>query len=113
MPNIDRLMIESGPEVYYTAAFRRVLEDHLTYLRDHDRTTVLDVEPSDAVKYQHDLQGLLLKYRIPTHHHWLVMRLNGMTSPTEMDDTHLRLMIPPQDAVDRIRQLHNTLQTIN
>jgi len=110
---IDNLMIAAGPSIYYSQSFRDVLEDHLTYLKNHSTTNVLSIEPMKAYKYEFDLYSLLREYNIPTHLHWLVMRLNDMVSPTDATVKIDHLIIPDFSTVDRIRQSHVTTRRIN
>ena len=101
-------LIEPGAEVYYSAEFRNVLEDHMTYLREHSENSVQSIEPNIAYKYIGDLTGVLHHYRVPYHLHWVVMRMNNMTSPVDYRDTMLSLIIPSFSAVDKIRAAHKT-----
>lgn len=101
-------LIDPGADVYYTAEFRNVLEDHMTYLRNHAENTVLSIEPNIGYKYLGDLAGVLHHYRIPYQLHWVVMRMNNMTSPIDYRDTMLTLDIPSFSAVDKLRTTHKT-----
>lgn len=101
---INDLMITSGPNVFYTSAFRRVVESHLHYLRQHPESYRVDVDPHDAYKYEGDLNGLLRKLGVPQHYHWTVMRLNGLTSISQVDENLTTLMIPPTTVVNELHQ---------
>ena len=111
--SIDSLMAIQGASVYYGPSFRNVLEDHLTYLKGLDSTTVINVEPIVAYKYEFDLYSLLFYYDIPMHLHWLVMRLNGFTSPTEATADITSLLIPDSTVVDQIRQSHMSTRRVS
>lgn len=105
---IDLLQHNAGPDTYYTSTFRNVLEDHMTYLRTHAKTQNLPINPSAAYKYESDLFGLLQHLSIPAHLHWLVMRMNDMTTPTQSTSALSKLIIPDLALVDRIRATHLT-----
>lgn len=99
-------LINPGADVYYSAEFRNVLEDHMTYLRTHPDNTVVTVAPNIGYKYIGDLAGVLHHYNVPYNLHWIVMRMNHMTSPIDYRDTMLNLDIPSFTAVERLRTTH-------
>jgi hypothetical protein len=109
---IDSLMVSPGASIYYDADFRNVLEDHMTYLRQHSSTAQIDVEATKAIKYQFDLFGLLREYRVPEQLHWLTMRMNNMTSPTDATADISSLLVPDHTEVGRIAQAHQTTRRI-
>ena len=105
---IDKLMNDSGPGIYYDDGFRNVLEDHMTYLRAHPKTTQLSVDPAKLYQFEFDLFGLLQMYNIPAELHWLTMRMNEMHAPTDVRDDITYLLVPDLTTVNRIRQSHMT-----
>ena len=105
---VDSMMIDPGPEVYYTDAFRNVLEDHLTYLRTSTTSSVIIITPMEAHRYEMDLHGLLATKNIPRYLHWLIMRMNFMNSPTEVKETLSQMIIPDPKEVARILQAFNS-----
>jgi|ERR1035437_1514963 hypothetical protein len=104
---IDNLMISGGATIYYETSFRIVLEDHLTYFRNDPKTRQLTIASKDAYKYVGDLFGLLQKNNIAPEYHWLIMRLNNFTAPTDNDDTLQFLYIPDFSYVERLRNVNN------
>lgn len=103
---IDSLMQDDGASIYYDEDFRNVLEDHMTYLRALSSTTTLALDVGKVYKYEHDLFGLLADYGIPMQLHWVVMRLNKMSTPTDLRQDQTALLIPDASVVDKIRQSH-------
>ena len=99
-------LIKPGPDVYYSAEFRNVLEDHMTYLRSHPENSEVTIAPNIGYKYIGDLAGVLHHYNVPYNLHWIVMRMNHMTSPIDYRDTMLNLDIPSFTAVERLRTTH-------
>jgi hypothetical protein len=110
---VDNLMVDPGPSVYYDSAFRNVLEDFMTYLRTNPSTISINIEPIDAYKYEFDLFSLLNKYNIPPYMHWIVMRVNNFTSPLEVTRKLNTLRIPNESVINTIRQSHLTVSRIN
>ena len=101
---IHNLQIETGSNIFYNQKFRVVLEDHMTYLRTHEKTRVIDIEPVYAYKYSGDLSSLLTHYGYPVEMHWIIMRANNFNSFHEKTDDVRTLVIPSSDIVERIRQ---------
>lgn len=111
--DIYNLMIQNGPPIYYDEKFRTVLETHLSYLRTHPSTAVFELDPHDAYKHEGDFFGLLLAMNQPAHLHWIIMRVNFFTSPTEMTQDFLKLMIPANDVIENIRRLYMVTHKIS
>lgn len=105
---IDQLQKSTGPSIYYDPSFRNTLEDHLTYLRQSKETNILTISPFHAIKYKGDLFGLLIQYGVPNEYHWLVMRINNMVSPTDIDEKISTLSVPSYSLVERIRSTYVT-----
>lgn len=91
---IDDIAINEGPEMYYSDSFRAVIEDHLGYLRGHEDTVIYSIEPNIAYQWTADLFGFLNSRKVPAYLHWTIMRMNSMTSPTEMGEGVHTLLVP-------------------
>lgn len=100
------LMVDSGPDMYYDPAFRKVLEDHMTLLRDRYSTIVI-VSPGDAWQWRNDLFGFLASRNEPRHMHWVIMRLNQWTSKTQFDENISAILKPDYTKIEQILQSHN------
>lgn len=109
---IDNISVQGGADIFYDQKFMVVLEDHMTFLRNDDGTTVISVTVADAFKYEGDLFGLLHKLNIDQNFHWIVMRMNKYTSPTKSLNNLKNLIIPNFELIDRIRSLHLTSNKI-
>jgi len=112
MATVDGFLIEAGLDIFYDDGFRRVLEDHMTYLRSHSTTTIMQVDPIKAYRFEFDLNGLLLDMGIPLRLHWIVMRMNNLKSFQDVpaDLTQLKICDPAQ--IDMLRQSHQTASKI-
>jgi hypothetical protein len=103
---LDTKAIPTGPDIFYDSSFRSVLEDHLMYLKKHPETTLLSVDSHIAYKFEFDLFSLFNYYNIQPHYHWLVMRMNNFTSPTDGRIDLETLLIPNITVVEHMRQSH-------
>jgi hypothetical protein len=104
MPNSINALVQAGPDIYYDDTFRRVLEDHMTYLRNLSTTTKIDVEPIDVIRYQADFYGLLTKLGIQLHMQWIILRMTGLTSPSKIPEDLEFVLVPDESEISRLKQ---------
>jgi hypothetical protein len=108
MAKIDALMTDPGPSVIYEDGFRNLIEDHITYLRNHPQTQVVTATSQQTYKYEFDLAGLLNELGITTDMHWIVMRMNHLTSPTHVPEDLTSILVPPQKEINILKQAYST-----
>lgn len=113
MSTVDALLVPQGTDVYYTDAFRNVLEDHMTYLRGAASTTVGNVDPIKAYRFEFDLNGLLLDMGLPLFLHWTIMRMNNLSSPQHVPADLTTLLLPAPAELEMIRQAEYTKARLN
>lgn len=105
---ILNLLRSPGNKVYYEQGFRVLLEDHMTYLKGLSTTRTINIDLHNAYKFQGDLDGLLNEFRIKPEIHYIVMRMNNFTSPSEYTPDILTLLIPDDQEISRIRSSYKT-----
>ena len=105
--DILKLAQKSGPEVYYNKDFMDVLEAHLDYLKKDSSTHIVQVKADRVAIYEGDFYGYLNEVGIEPEYHWIIMRINGMRSPTEFTNGMDTLFIPSKDEINQIRMAHN------
>lgn len=110
--NINALGINEGSAIFYTESFRRVLDSHMDYLRNHELTTILDLEPDVVYRYEFDFYGLLAKYGVPDYMHWIVLRMNRFISPQEFPSDISQIHVPSAEVVEQIRQIFTTTRRL-
>ena len=110
---INNLMVPSGGSIYYDADLRNVLEDHMTYLREHSSTVSIVVESDVAYRHEFDLFSTLRAYRVREFLHWVTMRMNNMTAPRDPKGDLSEWSVPDQTVVGRIAQSHRTTRKIS
>lgn len=104
--SINAMLVSDNAGIYYSDGFRNVLEDHMTYLREHPTTTILSVLPMQAYKYEFDMVGLLRELNIPLRMHWTVIRMNHLSSLTQVPSDLQQLLIPTDQQLSRIKQTY-------
>lgn len=86
-----------------------LIESHLSFLRSHQKTALINVSGQAAEKYTGDFYGLLDSLSIKKNH-YLIMRLNDLYSSTDYDGKQLEFIIPDEVAVNRILTTHRSIE---
>jgi hypothetical protein len=101
-------MRSMGPKLYYSREFKQMIEDHLPYLKNHSSTATAALDPMLSYKYMGDLTGLLYHLNIPSHLHFVILRLNDYSSYTDFKGTETSILLIEQSVISN---LANTLKT--
>lgn len=109
---IHSLLRDMGGEITYSEEFKQVLEDHISVIQADPTTEVVEIEPQVAYANEGDLTAVLDHYNMPMEQHWLIMRVNGMTSPQEFRAETRTLLFPSTTTFDSILSGFRTDQKI-
>ena len=116
--SIHKQQVNVGDPIYYTDAFRAMIEQHLTFLRQPDVSIAEKVDPSLIRQFDGDFYGLLQFLDIQTQYHWIVLRVNKFDNPLQFGrivrdvyaPTHeFTLRIPNTEIIEELRS--NFLQS--
>lgn len=110
--DLNEKMIDTGADVWYTHAFRSVLEDHLPIIKTLENNKIVPIEPMTALRWDQDFYGLLLHSHIPAYLHWVTMRANGYISPRDYNADTLTFLYLDADYLERLRSVHMSHTTI-
>lgn len=97
-----------GQDIWYDPNFKAVLEDHMTYLREHPNTTVQVLEPNSVIKYRFDLYSLFRAYGIEQQYHWVIMRMNRFNTLTDDISQLDSFIVPDFNVVVQILSHYNS-----
>lgn len=111
MSALNAKMTPPGLDVWYDDQFRQVLEDHMTFLRNHPDNTYKSVEPMETIRYRFDLFGLFRAKGIEEYVHWVVMRMNGLSTSTDVTEKLVGFIVPSNTVVGQILQHYQTRNT--
>ena len=103
MASINKLMVPDGADEHYNAKFRVCIEDHLNYLRQDVNVETRTFDNGIAYKYENDFNGLLNYLGVAKELHWLVLRVNGFTSPMEYTGDVNFIYIPKLSVINTLR----------
>lgn len=94
-----------------TVAYYHLQDSHVSFLKAHPSTQVVQVEPLQADKYTGDFFGLLDYLRVSKKYHYVVMRVNGLYSSGDFAGKDKEILLPPLDEVNKIFTIYNSLET--
>lgn len=100
----------SGPSVYYSKGFRTAIEDHLLFLRNSAYTQKFSITAILAHRHTGNFYSLLNALGIEPYLHWVYLRLNGLTTPSQYRG-ELSLLAPSTIDIDPIKIRQQSLQT--
>ena len=103
MASIHSAMLDFSNDVFMTEAYRRLIEQHLPYLRGHEETSYYEIPPDLAFKYDGNLYGLLAELKVEPRWFWTIMRLNRLERPSHYRG--IDLSKPPIAVIERLVKL--------
>lgn len=103
---INNLAAISPGDVYYSTGFRNTLESYIPTILSRPDTVIVNLDPHDVYEYEFDFYGLLRVAGIPERLRWIVMRLNGIHSPTNFPTDISSVYVPSDSFIERIKQIH-------
>ena len=108
--SINRLSISTRGRVSHDPKFNRLIEAYLPLLHGRDDGGGISVQPHDAYKYEGDFFGLLHHHNIPQTYHWIILRYNGLDSPTQSPADLDHIEIPSTGFLDRVMQVYRNMR---
>lgn len=113
MSALDKLRIDSPDAYTLTDDYNTFIESMVTFYRTHSLTRAINISPEDGYIYQFDLTGFLIDSGVQLEDHQLIMRVNGISSTTDIDENIRILLIPDKDLVTRMKMVYRTRLTAN
>lgn len=93
-PSIENLAGRASADIFDTPEFRNIIEDHLTWLINHPNNVSQPVTAHQIDVYDFDWTGLLRSLDVPSDLHFVVIRMNGGISLTDVPNDLRSLRIP-------------------
>jgi hypothetical protein len=109
MPSsIDVMMVNSPADYTTTDEYKAFIESIIPTLRADSSTTSLTVPTETGYLYRYDLTGFLLEQKVPLEDHLVIIRLNDLNGPQDLDEHTTRLMVPDQAFLNQLKQVYRT-----
>ena len=99
--SINKLQIPVGNTLFYSTAFRNLIENYLSVLKQIPSTTTIPLTEGQQYQYQGNFYGLLVSLNIPQDLHWITLRLNGLLSPFDFTGDLPNLLVPSKDTLNQ------------
>ena len=109
---IEKLATEPAGTIFDDVDFKNILEDHLSWFIEHPNTSVLPVTAHQVEVYDFDWIGLLNTLNIQSDLHWLVIRMNGGKSLTDVPINLRALKVPDYSVVQNLVILNSSTKRI-
>lgn len=110
--SINKLAVSESSSFYYSREIKTLLESHVGLLIKSDETSLMELLPSIVYKYEGDLYGLLTVLKIPLQYHWIIMRMNGYSSPNQLPHNKYALLRPSFAMIDQIINMYRSSKSI-
>lgn len=98
-----------GAASYYDEDWHLLIETHLPLLIADTSNTSLPVTDIDAYRFEGDLFGLLCLYKVEPQYHFIVMRMNGLRSPSEYRRQKTVFLLPDKQRIEAFRKTYMTI----
>ncbi len=108
--SINNLSTNEDSAAYYNPKFCRIIEGYLPYIRNNADNKILPIDPHDLYKYEGDFYGLLDAMDVSRKLHWITLRVNNLTNPTEFGDSLQVIIVPSTQLISNILQKFTTLK---
>lgn len=110
--SIEQLAKSPASETFDDPAFRNLLEDHLTWLINHPATVTVPVTAHAVEIYDFDWIGLLNSIPVQADLQWIVIRMNGGQSLTDLPSELRSLRIPNYEVIQNLVMLNSSTKKI-
>ena len=99
----------TSPAAYtLTSEYKTYIESLRQFLRTHESTRRISISPEVGNLHKFDLTSFLLTQAVPLEDHYMIMRMNNMTSRHEFDEYVLQLLVPDQLLVSQLKQAYRS-----
>lgn len=101
LPSLTESMLDTVPALWYSSDFKSVIEDHLVRLRTRSSVSY-PISIDEGRQHVGDFYSLLTSRNIVSKYHWIILRVNNLTTPYKYSGESFDLIIPDQDFIETI-----------
>lgn len=102
-------LMPSAPALYtLTDEYKAYIESIVPILKTTGTIKNIVIPPESGYLYRFDLTSFLLDNSVPLEDHYLVMRMNELTSIHQIDENLNALIVPDQQLLNRLKQVYRT-----
>lgn len=109
---IEALAKSPAKSSFDDPVLRAMLEDHLTWLINHESTNTQAVTAHQVDVYDFDWIGLLTAIGVEPDLHWITIRMNGGMSLTDVPQNLRSVRVPSLSVVQNLISLSSSSKRI-
>lgn len=113
MTTLTKSYLITNTAVYFDSKFKQLIEDHIELICSDEHSSEITVSNVDAAVYHGDFNGLLLANGVEHNLHWIIMRMNGLTSPMQYTSDNTTIRLPDISYINILVNRFRANQTIN
>lgn len=110
--SLEKLAKNPAADIFDDPNFRKIIEDHLTWLINHPNNSSKQVTAHQVEVYDFDWIGLLQELNIPSDLHYVIIRMNGGISLTDLPSDLRALKIPDYAVIQNLVTLNSSTKKI-
>lgn len=103
-----RLASQIPDSTYNSPEVRHWIEDQLETLRKDPNGRLIILEDYQRYRFEGDFQQLLIDLKVDPSLHYTALRMNGYINPQEYKGEVDHILLPSEEAVNRIHRLFKT-----
>lgn len=111
--SLDSVLIKGSRVFTHSTDYRGSLESLRRYFLMHPSTETISPTKELLFLYRGDLMGLLLHYGARMEDHYIIMRVNDLTSMHSVDDNLAVLHLPDVTTIHAFKQMYMQINKIN
>lgn len=103
--SIKDLINNPGPSSWYEPLWFTTVEDNLGYLLNINNVEAVKIDPIMHEHHKHNFYNFLREQVTPERRYWyVIMRVNGMTSPTQFSENMDFMVYPKLQLIDQLHE---------
>ena len=100
---LSKLVVGTVPTDYLSEGFKRLLEDHIPYIKS-TRLQAYAITEEQNERAVGDFYSLLLEEKVPIELHWITLRINDMTTPADYKGNYAQFAVPAISTISSLLQ---------
>lgn len=109
MPSSLDVMMVASPAAYtLTDEYKAFIESIVPTLRAHESTESITITPETGHLFRFDMTSFLLDQNVSLEDHLVVLRLNDLNGPQDLDENTTKLLKPDQQFLSQLKQVYRT-----
>lgn len=105
--SLDNAMVSAPAAYTLTDDYKAFVESIVPALREQGSSPIAITSETGHL-FRFDMTSFLLDQKVPLEDHLVVLRLNDLNGPQDMDEHTTKLLIPDQSFLTQLKQVYRT-----